>query len=58
MLAPEILSGNLTVETIFYSGESVIHKTSYRIFYEWNNKDVEQEHLFINELIFNKSKNK
>ncbi len=34
MMPPEVLSGNLRVETIFYYQEYVIHKSFYRIFYE------------------------
>lgn len=34
MMPAEILSGNLTVETLFISGEYLVHKSHYRIFYE------------------------
>ena len=34
MIPAEVLSGNLVVETLFMSGDHIIHKTFYRIFYE------------------------
>ena len=34
MIPAEVLSGNLIVETLFLSGENVIHKTFYRIYYD------------------------
>ena len=34
MLPVEVLSGNLVVTTYFLSGETVVHKSLYRIFYE------------------------
>jgi retinal rod rhodopsin-sensitive cGMP 3',5'-cyclic phosphodiesterase subunit delta len=35
VMPAEILSGNLTCETLFYSHGVPIHKSSYRIFYDW-----------------------
>ena len=33
ILPAEVLSGNLLVETFFFSGESVVHKSNYRVYY-------------------------
>ena len=35
VMPAEVLSGNLTCETLFYSHGVPIHKSSYRIFYDW-----------------------
>ena len=35
VLPAEVLSGQLVCETIFKTGESVIHQSKYRVFYEW-----------------------
>ncbi|TNV75445.1 hypothetical protein FGO68_gene17304 [Halteria grandinella] len=34
MMPAEVLSGNLVVETLFMSGDTVVHRSFYRIFYE------------------------
>ena len=34
MLPAEMLSGNLVVETLFISGETIVHRSCYRIFYQ------------------------
>lgn len=34
MLPPEILSGNITIETIFYQNQEPIHTSSVRVFYD------------------------
>lgn len=34
MIPAEVLSGNLIVETLFISGEYVVHRSDYRVFYE------------------------
>ena len=35
VMPAQVLSGNLVCETYFYSHEIPIHKSSYRIFYDW-----------------------
>lgn len=34
MLPPEMLSGNITIETVFYQNEESIHTSSVRIYYD------------------------
>ena len=34
MLPPEVMSGNLICETIFYASKVPIHKSSYKVFYD------------------------
>ena len=34
MLTPEMLSGNLLVETLFLSGDKIVHRSFYRVYYE------------------------
>ena len=33
MMSPHILSGNVTIDTCFYDGDSLISKSTMRIFY-------------------------
>ena len=34
IMPADLLSGNLVVETLFLSGDTVVHRSFYRIFYE------------------------
>jgi len=34
MLAPEVLSGNLVIETLFYDGSNLIHRSEVTLFYD------------------------
>ena len=42
MLSAEVLSGNLTCDTFFYSKNVPVHKISYRIYYD---NETSNEHL-------------
>jgi retinal rod rhodopsin-sensitive cGMP 3',5'-cyclic phosphodiesterase subunit delta len=34
MIAPEVLSGNIVIETLFYDGSSLIHRSEVTLFYD------------------------
>jgi hypothetical protein len=49
------LSGNLTCETLFYSHGVPIHKSSYRIFYDWIKLKLKYKILIFTTNIFSLS---